>query len=578
MNAKIFRNNLAVLKKRYPNLAYKIEKTIVPPELKLVKTNSRWPTIALEICGRYFFFHSKDNPKKEAISQAEKFVLNEVANIIALGFGLGYHIEQFLKKIHRESYLIIVEQHLPIFKVALGIWDMREIFSNRRVLLFVDERPEDIFESLKKIIFPLANNPFTILYHDTSMLLFRDYYLQVERKVKEVIIWGRKNLEAGIRFRRNYQRNIIRNLKYFLFSPGISHIDLSNVLPIICAAGPSLERAIPFLRKCKGYAVIIAVDTALKPLLERNISPDIVISIDPTQVNYLHFVGVEDNLVSDIPLVIDPQVFYKIPQDYPGLVLCPRLLNSAIVDLFSDLVKEKGIIDKGMSVAHTALSVISRLGARDVVFCGLDLSFLPDKSHIDGVATFTTDLSDRRNIKVDGRDGIVFTDEVFFAYIKHFEGMISSMGINFWNMSWGAKIKGAKFVDEDDVWKLIKNVGYRRDSSFSVMPKDIFCVDKGVVKKRVGEWIKQTKEIMGIAKEVVDSNSLDDMRVAFSKIKRYGVVSAILEETMEEVAVILSSRELWEGKDLVDKFRLYFKNVIGVAEFILEEVRNANIY
>lgn len=43
---------------------------------------------------------------------------------------------------------------------------------------------------------------------------------------------------------------------------------------IVVAAGPSLNKNINELKKAKGKSLIIAVDTALKPLLRAGIVPD----------------------------------------------------------------------------------------------------------------------------------------------------------------------------------------------------------------------------------------------------------------------------------------------------------------
>ena len=49
---------------------------------------------------------------------------------------------------------------------------------------------------------------------------------------------------------------------------------------IVVAAGPSLNKNIKELKKAKGKALIIIVDTAIKPLLNAGIVPDMFFIVD----------------------------------------------------------------------------------------------------------------------------------------------------------------------------------------------------------------------------------------------------------------------------------------------------------
>ena len=61
---------------------------------------------------------------------------------------------------------------------------------------------------------------------------------------------------------------------------------------IIVSAGPSLNENIEELKKAKNKAFIIAVDTAMKPLLRNGIIPDMYAIIDGTKP--LELVAVEE--------------------------------------------------------------------------------------------------------------------------------------------------------------------------------------------------------------------------------------------------------------------------------------------
>ena len=68
---------------------------------------------------------------------------------------------------------------------------------------------------------------------------------------------------------------------------------------IVVAAGPSLNKNIDELKRAKGKAFIIAVDTAIKPLLKKGIIPDMFAIVDGKKPIEL----VQNEEVKKIPLL-----------------------------------------------------------------------------------------------------------------------------------------------------------------------------------------------------------------------------------------------------------------------------------
>ncbi len=572
------KDNLQALKVRYPQLAELILKTKPPSELKVIKTRSRYPSIALDLGSKYAFFHSKENPMKEAKAQLEAVDIPSTANILILGLGLGYHLLALKEKIGKENIVIVVEQYPEIFRLALEFLDLKEIILDKNILLLVGKRPEEIFESLKAKIFHLVNNDLTVLRHDTSLLLFRDYYESVEKMVGELIVWGKKNLEAGVRFRRLYQQNIIRNLRYYIASEGLEFMRSQGGSVIIAAAGPSLASSYGVLKELQNKVPIISVDTAIYPLIANGITPSIAISIDPQEVNYIHFERVNKMNRLETILVIDPQVYYKIPRSFPGRIVCPGLRDSKIISLFYPVVGDKGWISKGMSVAHSAFSLALSLGFENIIFVGLDLSFSEDGSHVREAANFMKDFSAGRNlVKVKGKDGTVITDDVFFAYIKHFEVEISKASARCFNASSGAEIAGMPFIEVEDIKTLVEDMS---DYISNLSHKGIYRLE-GKTRERLNllleDWVRKTREIGDLATSVLNDMDIDKAKQIYSDLRRYGVIIDILEETMEAAAVMLSSRRIWKDKADIEKFKLYFQELAAASRFIVKEVSDEDI-
>ena len=82
----------------------------------------------------------------------------------------------------------------------------------------------------------------------------------------------------------------------------------------IVSAGPSLDKNIEELKNIKGRGIIMAVDTAIKPLLKHGIVPDIIASVDPHKpLSLFEYEGVEK-----IPMLVDINYNSQIANIHKG--------------------------------------------------------------------------------------------------------------------------------------------------------------------------------------------------------------------------------------------------------------------
>ena len=89
------------------------------------------------------------------------------------------------------------------------------------------------------------------------------------------------------------RRNTLTNLPSIVAEGDAGRLSgvLRGLPAVIVAAGPSLDRNLPALRLLNGRAVLVAVDTAVRPLLAAGIEPHIVVSVDPSDINAQHLTG-----------------------------------------------------------------------------------------------------------------------------------------------------------------------------------------------------------------------------------------------------------------------------------------------
>ncbi len=168
---------------------------------------------------------------------------------------------------------------------------------------------------------------------------------------------------------------------------------------VIVAPGPSLANNVAQLGALKGKAIITAFSHSLRPLIAAGIEPDLVITVDPQDVQY-HFAGID---VSRMCLVnaatVHPSLF-----ELPAARFLTLSANSAIDDWIFTGVGEDAIAPGGGSVATTAFSLALRWKCDPIVFVGLDLSFPGGNYYVatshDGGAHAVVD--DRGLVRVEG--------------------------------------------------------------------------------------------------------------------------------------------------------------------------------
>jgi len=205
-----------------------------------------------------------------------------------------------------------------------------------------------------------------------------------------------------------------------------------DVPAFVCLAGPSLQNNMHALKRIKGKAIIIAVDTSLRPLLEAGIVPDICVTHDanpngckfflskdhPLNVDNVNLNDQSDANIAQALLAMDADKerldfkydtlglfvnychpltlaawngrekrFYTVLD--PGLPVYDMMAASTNYrkDPEKGLVPEnKGKVIGGSSVGHVAEYIAIALGCNPISFLGLDLSYPKGKTYVDGAS------------------------------------------------------------------------------------------------------------------------------------------------------------------------------------------------
>jgi hypothetical protein len=167
---------------------------------------------------------------------------------------------------------------------------------------------------------------------------------------------------------------------------GILFDRFQNVPLVIVSAGPSLDRNVRELRGHQNRCFILAVDTALRPLLSAGIVPHAVVIADPSLLNARHIVGA---MPDSTYLIAEQGVHLSALQSARRRFLFA--LGLFPDSLFAKFGFAKSRLDVWGSVATAALDLALKMRANPVIFAGQDFgySWNRDYAHhtiFDGIA------------------------------------------------------------------------------------------------------------------------------------------------------------------------------------------------
>lgn len=195
------------------------------------------------------------------------------------------------------------------------------------------------------------------------------------RVLGQAVAGARMNAHARATQAGPYLLNTLRNLRHIVRGPDITNLRerLRGAPAIVVGAGPSLDRQIGTLRKVASRAVVIATDTAWRPLADAGIDPHIVVALDPTADNGRH--------LREVPAAVAPWIVTEGSVDPPALAaLAGRVAVFRVADhhpwpWLAAAGLERGRLRAWGSVLTSTLDLALFCGCTPIVLVGADLSF-----------------------------------------------------------------------------------------------------------------------------------------------------------------------------------------------------------
>ena len=257
-------------------------------------------------------------------------------------------------------------------------------------------------------------------------VLFPEQTLAFAKLCRDQSQFEAVNRNTKVKFSAVVAKNLLANLKHLV--NGYKTIQYAGKIPenipgILVAAGPSLNKNINELKNAKGKAFIIATDTAMKPLLNAGIIPDMYAIVDGKKpLSLINIKGAEN-----IPLICTIVAASEVLDYHKGKkVFCNEGIRLA-EDILNHSTYPYSPVPIGGSVATHIFAFMYMIGIKTIILVGQDLAYTNNRSHADG--TFKKSMPEvdtSKFIMVEGNyEKEVPTSSDFKVYLEWYEKYIA---------------------------------------------------------------------------------------------------------------------------------------------------------
>lgn len=373
------------------------------------------------------------------------------SKFIVFGLGNGMYVRKFLQEVPATNGVLIYEPSMAIFRKVMEEFDITDLLMDRRVMLFLPVTELVRYDNFLDHYLTVVDITGCLSYsYPNYRKLFQKEYEMNRSQIENAMVT--EGSEAYLLFREGYHfyDSIFANMKKFIH--GKSLWDFKRKFPkdtpiIIVSAGPSLDKNIDLLRKAKGKSLIIAVDTALRPMLKKDIIPDMFVSVDVRK----HLGHFEDIRTREIPSIGIMTSRAEIINRHNAIQFFVADTSTHINNTLRDMNKKLVGIDAGGTVSQVAYAVAKWLGTSTIILVGQDLAYTNGQSHSSTTVRGESkvDLNGAERIPVPDVDGgTVLTSRNMFLYLQWYNRKLKdAKGITIIDATeGGAKIEGTEIM------------------------------------------------------------------------------------------------------------------------------------
>lgn len=433
----IYEKNLKTLADAYPQMDELIEesKERMESELEIIEEESYVGDMILKIKKEDKMYYL--NGKRNTTEPAEMWVkslgtLATNAPVFMMGLGNPSYLKELVEQTENKITIIIYEPSIQIFLKFLETTPLQQWMKKHLIVFCVkgikgmDEKAMrgllqrvikyEMISYSRKLILP----NYDVLFPEEAV-----EFLQMIRDFAhaEVIQYNTQMLFSTLTV-----KNLLANIVYLC--DGYKTTQLVEVIPrdipgIVVAAGPSLNKNIRELKKAKGKAFIVAVDTAIKPLLAEGIVPDMFAIVDGGKPLKL----IQKEEAKTIPLLTSMNANSEILKFHTGMKFFYNEGYGVVDKIMLKSKKMFGAVATGGSVATSVFSLLYKIGLTRIILVGQDLAYTNNKSHADGTfADVMKEENTQNYIMVEGNvEEEVPTTDTLKTYLDWYDRYIEDI-------------------------------------------------------------------------------------------------------------------------------------------------------
>lgn len=431
----------------------------------------------------------------------KKVTFSKIYKFIFIGVGAGVHIHEVHKKINSMNTLII-EPNLEIFRLSLFLVDY-SIFKegNKELYLSIDENKNEMNSTLLEFSTDHEYMNYNIKHH----LFHPDYkyildniieYYAINNPMSFPYHASLKAIHKTIDFMKKEYNFIHKNLLDKAFP-------LKKKKILLISAGPSLDNHLEWIYKNQDKFVIICVDVILRKLEKNRIVPDIVVSIDPSELCADYLTTEDKNFLQKSSIIFLSQQNEKTIE---AVKHCNFYFSQSFL-----VSKEIGYSASMPNVGTFSFMVAILLGGEELYLTGCDAAFnqqtgeryAKDSSHsksdsIEHNSNISDTISIEDVVEVKGNlRETVKSNRELLGFRDTYERLIHSLDDNFkaFNLSDGAYIDGIIPLEIKDI-----NIDNFENKEFDPI-QDLEKICKPVEDLKFGEDEKELNAIISKIKK-----------------------------------------------------------------------------
>ncbi|EKE75438.1 6-hydroxymethylpterin diphosphokinase MptE-like protein [Gallaecimonas xiamenensis] len=382
----------------------------------------------------------------------------QLGQVLLFGAGLGFHTELLVNN-HQIRELHVIEPDLDLFYASLFVtawFHLLPLIDARGGSLHFNlgdgasEAFDEILKLGEKRGYYKAALAYTYVHYLTPELesLISKYK---ERYFELVSGWGFYD-DAVIAI-AHQGLNLDNNVPLLRTQAPQA---LAEVPVFVCANGPSLDKAIDFIRQHQDKALIVSGGSSLRSLVKYGITPDIHCEQERLNIvaDLLDNIG-QPELLAKLnvmaPGSVTPEVFKRFGR---GLMVpkSREASSAALMELEGFKVHFEVANFLNPTVTNTGLRMLSAMGFRNFYLFGVDLGYPSGEHHSKNSFYFNEKGQDKgifttndEMLVAGNRGGQVATNPIFNLSRRRIEGLLKVMPeLNCYNFGEGALIEGAE--------------------------------------------------------------------------------------------------------------------------------------